>query len=267
MNKYLFFAICTFLLISTFSLNAQDLIVTTRGDSLNCKITKQHDGVVYYNFLKNNVAIASSIDIHTVADVVKGYYGTNTIPLVVAIPGKNDYSKWLFGFHAGYSLRTARETSAISQIQKGFSAGADLHRLMSKASGIGLKYKVHKYGGASGINLKGGTSTHYIAASLLKRSQTEDKKAYFVLGANIGYQIYAVNLGYYGAIKGNNLGYGLEAGYEHKMSGHTLFHLGLGLNAGTIKQIEVNGAAQKLDKENYIGLTRFDLTIGLRFGK
>ncbi|QRR00646.1 hypothetical protein [Dyadobacter sandarakinus] len=53
---------------------AQDLIVTTAGDSIFCKITREHDGFVYFNYIREGVPSNTLIAADAIASKQKGMY-------------------------------------------------------------------------------------------------------------------------------------------------------------------------------------------------
>ena len=139
------FIISVLLIISSMNLKAQDLIVTTSGDSLNCKITKQGDGFVYFRYLKENQVKATLLAVNKISSIKQAYYDAPAIPKNLAALRNQDYSKWRYGFHAGYSYRTAKISDQlpadyreyVTKLKSGFVAGADVHGFIPSHSESG----------------------------------------------------------------------------------------------------------------------------------
>lgn len=272
-NSFTLFIIII-LSLPSFDLTAQDLIVTTAGDSLNCKITKQGDGFVYFRYLKDNRVKATLLPVNKISSIIQSYYGIPAISKNISTFRNHDYNKWRYGFHAGYSYRTAKISDQlppdyrdyVKKLKSSFVAGADVHGFISETFGIGLKYNLNKCTAAKGTDYRDNINMHYIAASVLNRYTLANPDSHFLLGANIGYQSYqdkTIVLGYDVTIKGNTVGFGLETGFEHKISQSSLIHIGLSFIGATLTK--VNG--HKLSKEEYESLSRLELIVGLKFGK
>ena len=115
---------------------------------------------------------------------------------------------------------------------------------------------------------------HNISVSVLNRYILKDERNRILLGFNIGFQSYKnkiyedVNKGY---ISGSTAGFGMEVGYDRKLSKSTALHFGVAYLAGNLYKIKVNDGYQtqsiKLDKGEYESLSRLELSIGLKFGK
>ena len=274
MKKIFTFIVSVLLVTSSCDLVAQDLIVTTTGDSLNCKITKQHDGFVYFRYLKENQVKATLLSVNKISSIVQAFYEVPAIPKNLATLRNKDYSKWRYGLHAGYSYRTAKVSDQLTpdyrdyvkKLKSGFVAGADVHGFISETFGLGLKYNLNKYNATQGTDFKDNITMHYIAASVLSRYVLANPESHFLWGANMGFQSYQDKTMIFGNdvdIKGNTVGFGLEMGFEHKISENSLFHLGLSFTGATITK--VNG--YKLSKEQYESLSRLEIVVGLKFGK
>ena len=73
-------------------LNAQDLIVTTKGDSLNCKITKVKSDNIYFTFTNNGNTFNSLLPM---SNVNSYQYGNQSGDGNVSTPS-SDYQKVSF---------------------------------------------------------------------------------------------------------------------------------------------------------------------------
>lgn len=272
--------VASLFVLSTGILHAQDLIVTVEGDSVNCKITKQSNGFVYFRYLKDNQTKVTLLPVNKISSIVQAYYDAPVINTMhYELPRSRDYSKWRYGFHGGYSYRIAKVSDQVTssyqdyfkKLKSGFVVGADVHGFTSESFGIGVKYNLNKYKAEQGSNLKDDITLHYVAASMLNRYVLADPANHFLFGANIGLQSYrdkAMLMGYDLDITGKAVGFGLEAGYEHKIGNGALLHFGLMFTGASITKIRINGGTPvKLSKEEYESLSRLELVLGFKFGQ
>ena len=261
---------------------AQDLIVTSEGDSLNCRITKQNAQFVHFTFAKGGLAKNTLLPANKVATVQKGFYGSSQLPAGMSSVSGKDYSKWQYGVRAGYAYRTAKVSDQISsqyqdymkKLKSGFVLGGDIHYFVSEPLGFGLKYSFNKHKNEEGIDVKDDISMHYIAASMLNRYVLVNPRNTFLLGINLGYQSYkdkTIVIGNHVDVTGSTAGFGLDAGFAHQLSAGSAIHFGLAYNMATLYKIKVGQGSikqtVKLEKGQYEGLSRLELTIGMKFGK
>ncbi|GGB83950.1 outer membrane beta-barrel protein [Dyadobacter sediminis] len=280
MNK-LFTLITLFTLICN-HIQAQDLIVTSDGDSLNCRITRQNAQFVYFTFAKEGRPSNTLLPVTKISSVKKAFYGNAQLREGMQPLSGKSYSQWQFGIRAGYAYRTAKVSDQISsqykdyikKLKSGFVLGGDMHYFISEPLGFGLKYSFNKHKNEDGTDLKDDISMHYIAASMINRYVLANPKSSFLLGINLGYQSYkdkAVLLGNALDMSGGTAGFGLDAGFAHQLSAGTAIHFGLSYTTATLYSINVGQGSYKqkikLEKGQYEGLSRLELTAGFKFGK
>ncbi|KAA6437006.1 porin family protein [Dyadobacter flavalbus] len=277
--------LCTLFILFTLICNriqAQDLIVTSDGDSLNCRITKQNAQFVYFTFAKDGQPGNTLLPASKVSSVKKAFYGSSQLPEGMQPLSGKSYSQWQFGIRAGYAYRTAKVSDQVSsqykdyikKLKSGFVLGGDLHYFISEPLGFGLKYSFNKHKHDDGTDLKDDISMHYIAASMLNRYILANPKSSILLGINLGYQSYkdkTVLMGTALDMTGGTAGFGLDAGFTHQLSAGTAVHFGLSYTTATLYNINVGQGSNKqkikLEKGQYEGLSRLELTAGFRFGK
>lgn len=63
-----------FLGICIFSVQGQDLVITTEGDTLNCKVTEKTETVLHFNIMRNGERYLTKIPLSHVVTYKKGYY-------------------------------------------------------------------------------------------------------------------------------------------------------------------------------------------------
>lgn len=271
--------IFTFSIFYSLNLSAQDLIVTSEGDSLNCKITKQEKGFVFFAYRQADQIRRTMLPTNKVSSLQKGYYSDEIIPPVVYAKTKG-YDQWRYGLQAGYSYRVAKVSDQIPsqyrdyirKLKSGYVIGGDIHYFTSEVLGFGLKYNFNKAKNNLGTDMKDDVTLHYIGASLLNRLILQNPKNSILFGVNLGYQSYrdkSVILSENLDMTGKNLGAGLELGFDHKISPACALNLGVALQAATLSKMTIDNGFMKetieLEKENLESLTRIEFTIGLKF--
>lgn len=130
-------------------LHAQDLIITTGGDSVNCKIINIKNDNIYYEFKHNreirNTLIPSSI----VRQYQYNYFQPGTTAITTASYNK-DYPKNRLAVSGGYSYRIAKIYDDIpgalknhlKEMKSGRSFGMDISHYFSESLGTGFKFNI-----------------------------------------------------------------------------------------------------------------------------
>lgn len=253
---------------------AQDLIVTTAGDSIFCKVTRERDGYVYFTYIKEGTPANSLLTSDSIANIQKGLYKTRS-----RYAGQESFARWQYRLQGGYSRRIARISDQVSPAMKdylnkmksGYTLGGDIHYFVSEPLGIGVKY-IHNGYQYTDTDFEDKIKMNYFALSaqnrLVLRSENEVS-----LGVNMGYQTYrdrVKTIGTEVTIDGGTLGVGLEVGYAVKLAKATKAFLNLSLLTGTITKVNVETGGRKetvkLDKDEFEGLGRLEVTVGLLFG-
>lgn len=271
--KHFLFAILVFLIGSTVAY-AQDLIVTTAGDSIPCKITRERDGYVYFTYKKQGIPTKTLMAVSNIADKHQDFYD---VP--VEIVSRPAFSRWQYRFQGGYSRRIAPISDQVpsaardylKKMKSGYTLGGDIHYFISEPFGLGAKY-AHGHYQYKMDSFEDKVNLNYFAISALNRFILRSGSEVY-MGGNIGYQSYKDQLKANGglvSITGGTVGAGLEVGYGMKMSNASKLYLNLSLLSGTITRVNVdNGGVKetiKLGKEEYESLSRLELTLGLVFG-
>lgn len=263
-------------------LQAQDLIVTTKGDSINCKITRETAEFIHFAYMKEGRRFTTLLPVTKIETFRKAYYDVPAVPFTSS-PNKSRESGWRSGIHAGYSRRLAKvsdqvpgsQKAYINKLKSGFTVGGDLHYFISEALGFGVKYNFNKNKGQDDqYQVDDDISMHYIAASFLSRSIMRNEVNSLSFGVNMGYQSYKDVMSVQGAantITGGTFGAGLEVGLGHKIASGSELYFGLALHSGILRTVTVSNRYSKqtvkLDEDEQEGLGRLELTVGLKFGK
>src|SRR5690554_4359740 len=107
------------LIFAAESLYAQDLIVTTDGDSINCKITKVRADNIYFTFkhkdeIRSTLLPMTGVNTHQV-----DYYQTSEVPLEKIIGYKN-YPQFRLALNGGFSYLTAPVAEGVPNYLKDY---------------------------------------------------------------------------------------------------------------------------------------------------
>lgn len=261
-------------LIGANSVYAQDLIVTTSGDSIPCKITRERGDYVYFTYNKQGVPTKTLLAASSIAAKRTDFYD---VPVVAV--SKPTFSRWQYRFHGGYSRRIARISDQVSptakaylnKMKSGYTLGGDIHYFISEPFGLGAKYGYGHYQYKT-LSFEDKVKLNYFAISGLNRFILKTGGEIY-MGGNLGYQSYKDQVKSIGApttITGGTMGVGLEIGYGMKMNNASKLYLNLSLLSGTITKVNVenNGRKEtvKLEKDEYESLSRLEVTLGLVFG-
>jgi hypothetical protein len=285
-------SILLFALVLSCKLFSQDLIVTNDGDSLNCKILSHTDEKTYFLYKLDDKIVKTFLPSNKFKKYKINYFKTSEIPAdyPIEIPAKPKFQHLKLVIDYGWSYRMKDVSSNVSPdlknyvqgLKSGQNFGADLVYYFMESTGVGIKYNQFMKNSSLGGNeiaAKYGTvsdaiSISYIGPSLNTRLLSNNKKQALMFDLSIGYMSYEdiSNLTYNSTISGNGLSFVCDAGYDFNISKF----LALGVKGSFIWgklpsfDVKANGIspafawAENYDCEN---LTRFDLSIGLRFNR
>tara|TARA_B100000965_G_scaffold128589_1_gene107065 strand:+ start:262 stop:1248 length:987 start_codon:yes stop_codon:yes gene_type:complete len=286
-----------FLLLSLFTitaaLQAQDLIVTQTGDSIECAITQVNKNKISYVFYdQDNTYNNGQINIENVQFYTYGYTQSGAKPIdpqkqVHDIPG------FRFGGNVGPSYRLAAippdantfQKEYIKKLKWGFTYNFDVHFYINESIGVGVKHSkftannklddvvfVDSLGNPVGVGtVSDDISIKFWGPSLSIRNTTNNKD-YFITNIFIGYMSYhnsAQALEPF-TIDGSTLGLGFDFSYDIAIDNDLFLGLQLSGYFGSLSELELrdsNGLhiIKIEDPEDYEGLHRIEFTIGLRF--
>lgn len=289
MKQFMFFS----MLLFSFSAQSQDLIVTSQGDSLNCKITKVKTEHIYFTFRHKEEIRNTLLPVAQIAYYQFGFYQTPEVPLHQAV-GNEIYPHFRVAISGGWSYRIGKVSESvpsdfeqyIRDLKSGYHYGLDLSYYFSEQLGVGLKYNKYKSKNSADhiyVDQPDGTtqlgkmsddiSIHFIGPMLSMRLMDADKKNSFLMNVGMGHMDYkdaAVLISDF-TIKGSTLGLCWDFGYDIGISENLVMGCQLSLMIGTLYQYKVSDGRHtetvKLEEEEYENLSRIDLSIGLRFVK
>ncbi|MDR1202928.1 MAG: hypothetical protein LBL58_15040 [Tannerellaceae bacterium] len=282
--KQFFFALCFVFL--TVSLYAQDLIVTDKGDSLNCKITKIETDNIYFTFkykgeIRNTLAPVSDVTYYQT-----GYYQTAEVPSD-KIPIHRNYPRFRFAVNGGWSYRigplppniSSGMSDYLQELKSGFYYDAGLSYYFNEYLGAGLRYSEHLSSNSDDGSIGYGSMSdririNFIGPVFSTRLFNRTKKNCLLLDLGMGY------LGYHDkaliaseklTLKGGTAGFYWNIGYDIGISQNLALGLQLSLISGFLFEYKRSNGTYteviKLDKDTRENLSQIALSVGLRFSK
>lgn len=280
-----------FLLVFSFTaLRAQDLIVTNKGDSINCFIRDITRRDIIFAINQNDRIVTTKLAQWEVKSYQKNFYQTRVVP-VEKIVQMATYNKWRLGVSGafGYLLAPVPDMPGFEkyyrELKKGYSLGAEAGWFKNKYIGFGAKYSVFKTSNEmdniyvvypNGQTKKGilrdDVSLHYFAPVFFLRGSF-GKRLPFISDFSIGYVGYknkAVYVDPY-TITGNTLGMSVGFRFEFDIDYSLTLGFGGNINTGIIDRIQVDDGKRKLQyqlEENELqNISRIDLSVTLSFKK
>ncbi|GEJ45308.1 MULTISPECIES: hypothetical protein [unclassified Chryseobacterium] len=183
----------------------------------------------------------------------------------------------------GYAWRVAKTAPELSIAEKNYVKGLKngIHFEIAayynvKNIGIGAKfsnYNASSSGVLSGYNMNGQMVTASVSTkdnitffgpSVMFSNYTQSTKHKIVADVSLGVITYTTKTE---AVKGtgSNLGLELGAAYQYAVSKNFMIGPKLGITAGTLNKIKVNGQTVDLGKDQKEGLTRVSLSAAATF--
>lgn len=285
--------IITFLIVLVNSLYSQDLVVTKKGDSINCKITKVKKDHIYFTFkhkdeVRNTLLPLTDVKIHQF-----DYYQISEVSKEKVV-GYENYQRFRIAINGGYSYQTARVAGNVpsdfkdyvKELKSGYHFGCDLIYYFSEPLGFGFKfYQFKSSNSLDDIYIEDidGNRTHgrlgddltisFIGPTFSTRLFNHDKSNAFLLNLSLGYMGYSNNKVIIDRYKmtGSTVGLSFDIGYDIGLSENLSLGFQVSYLSGTLFKYELNdGITTKtidLEEREYESLNRIDFSIGLRFGK
>lgn len=276
--------ILTFLFLSVLFLggHAQDLIVTHKNDTLNCKITSEKPGFIYFNYMHEGEFRKTMIAKSDVKEYIYQYFDEPEIP-----QGKykqtTDYQHFRLSLNGGPSYRTAKVSGSIpgeyqdymKDLKKGMHISGDVAYFVNETVGLGLKFSRFtadneiQYGSES---LNDNIAISFFGPMLSTLYYSANRKNALFSNIAMGYLGYRDQGEANGTdmeIKGSTFGLAADLGYQIGLSDRFSLGITLSYTIGTLSKFEVsNGVStttMELDGDEKENLGRLDLSVGLIF--
>ena len=288
--KRIFFLLCLIAIIN--SMSAQDLVVTSDGDSINCKITKVEKHHIYFTFKYNEEIRNTLFAIADIKNYQYNFYSTNEVPGGMVLKNK-DYSRIRFGIQGGYSYLTAPVSESvppdfrdyIRKLKSGFHVGLDFTYYFTEMIGIGIKSSIFNSSNSmdniyvvdfNGIMVYGKMKDNIINLFLgpdfsLRILGKNKKNSAFVFHFSLGYMRYHIDKILITPYKltGNTIGMSCDIGYDIVLSKNIALGLQVSGMLGALSKYTISNGIQSqvvhFNKGEYESLNRLDFSIGLRF--
>ena len=290
MKKILFFLL---LVVITNSIYSQDLIVTNDGDSINCKITRVKTGNVYFTFNHKNEIRNTLLPLSNIKNYKFDFYDTSEIPEGKII-GYENYQHIRIAVNGGYSYMTAKVAESVPTdfrkyvkgLKSGYHFGGDINYYFTETLGFGGKYFVFKSsnsiddiyleydnGDIEYGKMSDDLTISFIGPIFSTRILSPSKQNAFLMNISLGYMGYSndkIVIDKY-KMTGSTMGLSLDVGYDIGLSKNLSLGFQLSLISGVMSSYKLSDGTYTetitLEKGNYEGLNRVDLSIGLRFNK
>ena len=282
------FALLFFLSLIGYS-NAQDTIITTQGDTLECKITRVTDEFIHFSVFDRSgvLLMRSRIPISGVTSYVQtetdssdnsdtkneefdpSFYEQRE-PDFVRLAISSGYT-YQFGGYEGLPQ------TYVSKITSLWNIGAELHLFTSENFGIGLKYNriatpvSHQFIPPlitffdTISNIEEDVRFSYLALSLMGRQILDNPNHIIYFEASGGIVNYNDN----GTIDGTSFfesgdafGLALGVGYDYAINSYFGLGLKIEVNLATLNSLNLNGTNVTGTDFN---VSRIDFTAGIRF--
>jgi hypothetical protein len=289
--KKLFF-IALFILI-TGLVYSQDLIITNQGDSIDCKITKVSDGIVYFNYKQNDEIRNTLLPNSEIKFRQLNYYQMND-STKEASEFHRGYQKFRVALNGGYSYRTAKLAEGVQtdfmdytkELKSGYHLGADFTYFYNESFGFGFKYCLFNSSNSmdnvylednNGNRLYGKMSDNikisYFGPSFSTRQYSFKNSNVFYMSGSLGYFGYVNDAVFVDDFKisGKTLGLSLGVGYDVKLSEDLSLGFQFSILRGLMTKYDLTDGGYteeiQLEQGSYESLNRIDFSVGLVFGK
>lgn len=274
-------------------LNAQDLLVTTKGDSLNCKITKEKTDLVHFTFKYENEIRYALIPKQQIKFMKKKFFNFSEIPFEKLILKDTSYQKIRIGVNSGFSYMTGKINKEQSNdiqnyykdLKTGYNIGFDFTYFNSENIGFGLIYSLFRTsnqlnnfiikdsvtGKIRTGELKDDITLHYIGPYLCTRINSFNKKTSFISNISLGYLSYQNNVTVIDNFKlnGSTIGLLWDIGMDYSIKKNILLGIIFSYKFGTLSHIKYDDGIQikslNLDQNDILNISRIDFSIGLKW--
>lgn len=276
-------------------MQAQDLIVTSNGDSINCKITKITKDYVYFTFKHNDEIRNTLLPANQITAQQKKYYSESELP--VGYTYKEVFPHFRFAVDGGWQYRTAKTASGISaewedhynKMKSGFHYDIQAAYFFTEIMGIEPMFSQQLFGHSLGYvtladeygnpidsgDFNEKITFNYIGANYLLRLFDSKKKNCWLLSIGLGYIGYNDRLLFENVentkITAATFGTNMSIGYDIGLSKELALGFKVSLMGGTFSNYKqtINGITtnETMSENTAEGLGTIKLSIGLRFNK
>jgi hypothetical protein len=283
------------LLLSFTSLKSQDLIVTEKGDSLNCKITQIKTDFINFTIKYENEIRYTLLPVKQIKYYKKNFFSKSEVPFDKIKNVNGNYQKYRIGVYGGWSYLTAKVNNNVpsdfrqyvKDLKSGYHLGGDFSYFTSENFGFGIKYSrfrtmnqldniytIDSLTGQvrSGI-LKDDITIQYFGPTFCTRVSSANKKTHFITDFSLGYFSYKNNATVIDnfTLTSGTLGLMFDLGVDFSIDNSLSLGLFFAYKLGTLNQYKFddgnNSRTINLDKNSLESISRIDLSVGLRWNK
>ena len=263
------------------SAKCQDLILTLKGDTISCKITRISDQFIHYSISeqssrtriqKEDVLSYFQKKVVTIQPEEQEMVKADSIPNVNKL---EDTSKWRFALNSGHTYQfggyEGLSTSYLRQVRSLLNLGVEIHYFSSGSVSSGIKFNRistktdQKFlGNLVGIEEK--IRFNYFAFSILNRQSSIYDQNLFYYGISVGlisYKDVGIINGLPHLEDGKTFGVAMEVGYDFTINPDFGVGFNLGVNLARLNNLIINGT----NVNSSFSVSRVDFTVGLRLFK
>ena len=293
MKKIFSVLISTFVIIS--NLQAQDLIVTNSGDSINCKITKTTKEYTYFTFKHGTEIRNTLLPANQITTQQKNYFSESELPANYTY--KEIFPHFRVAVDGGWQYRTAKLADGMDaalrehykKMKSGFNYDLQVAYFFTASMGIEAMFSQQFFGNNLGYgsltdsegyligsgNFDEKISFNYIGANYLIRLFNSKKKNSWLFSIGFGYMGYNDRLFFNNVerlkMTASTLGSNMAIGYDIGLSENLGLGFKFSLMGGTFSNYEQtkNGITtnETMPDKTSEGLGTVKLSVGLRFNK
>jgi len=284
-----------FILVCLFSfpvLEAQDLIVTTEGDSVECSIDRIEEGIIYFSYIRDDDLVKTLIPEKNTTGYFENYFDHG---LVTGSDPRVPRSKpsLRLAVNGGFSYLMGKIDDAAPQGEqdylKGLKTGAhlngDLDVFFGETYGVGFRYNVFMTRNEAMVTttqVDGSTTSGtvidnvretFIGPTYCTRFLAPRSGNALIMSIGLGYMGYRNNATFINefVIRGSTAGNLVDIGYDFRISEGMSLGISMSMITGFLTEFEVQQGTTtrtvELEQGSYQSMNRFDLSLGLRFGK
>lgn len=190
-------------------------------------------------------------------------------------------NKFLFNPSVGFAWRTAEKPSGLTaaendylkQLTSGFHFDIGGYYMIKQDWGIGLKFNQYSASAEAtlpivmpdnsvqNLPVKTDDRITFVGPSIFGGNFSSETKHKYIAGISLGYLSYNSNTEGV-EITGANLGLVADLGYQYQVSPKFSVGPQLGITAGTLTKIEVEGQTIELPEDSKEGLHRVSVSLG-----
>lgn len=287
MKKFIF--ILSLLPCLGLPLIAQDLIITTEGDTLNCKITKQKKDFVYFIYKQKDKIHNTMLSSQKISQIERNYFTQSEVPHTVYTSNAERKNSYRITIDGGWAHRLGKLPEASSsetndylkKLKNGGNIGLSAQYFWNKSFGVGLEYSLFKTSYSSDNMHIPNVGTGYIKDNIFIHFTGATFNICVPSKHNNNALFMAIGFGYLGYkdkgtikteslnITGSTVGALYSLGYDFGLSSKMSLGIKLSLIAGTLDKIKYSSGpyskTMELEDDERESLSQLNISIGLRF--